>query len=257
MDLLYHYVNDAEWPGIVLRSQNATLPVLGSGDTSYFIVFKLNSWELQKRINGAQAYLNSYPNTLLHSDISAKLDVGAIDVEGGVRVFCYVDGNKVFDFIDTVDPIAPGYMGIVAQGGKSDGIRVRETNQPEASLLGPNTVSSGDPLTLNVRLDQLASSAYDFALHLSYDSDSLEFTGATSLVDGAAVVVWDDDTPGFATLAISAAIAGGDELLQLHFEAKETTGFANVALPSVILTDSSNNEIEAASYSKTIWVEAS
>ncbi|THF73342.1 CBM96 family carbohydrate-binding protein [Cohnella fermenti] len=260
MDLLYHYVDGAEWPGIVLRSQNATLPVLGSGDTSYFIVFKQNTWELQKRINGTQAYLNSYPNTLLQSDISAKLDVGAIDVIGGVRVFCYVDGVKVFDFIDTVDPIPPGYMGIVAQGGKSDGIRVRGTARPEASLQGPNTAGEDEAVALNVRLDNLAtSSVYGFRLDLNYDSDSLDFTDATSLVAGLDASVTYNEEPGSITIIVAAAspvaISGGQEILRLDFETKETAGSTSLAASAFVITDSGNNEIDATAYAKRIWIE--
>lgn len=258
MDLLYHYVNNTEWPGIVLRSQNATLPVLGSGDTSYFIVFKQNTWELQKRINGTQAYLYSYPNTLLKSDITAKVDVGAIDAEGGVRIFCYVDGSKVFDFIDTVNPISAGYMGIVTQGGKSDGIRVRATDGPEVSLQGPNTAIGGEPVTLNVRLDNVTGNVYGFAFGLNYDKDALIFTEATSLVDGTTVLITGDEVPGSATITVTAAspvaIADGDGLIQLHFTAKEMTGFANVTLPGFVITDSGHNEKDATAYPKTIWV---
>ncbi|MDF2924612.1 MAG: carbohydrate-binding cenc domain protein [Paenibacillaceae bacterium] len=125
MDVNYQFIGNGDWPGIVLRSQHPTLPVLGSGDTSYFIIFKQDTWELQKRINGTQVWLKSYPNTPMESGVDVRLDAGAIDVFDGVRIFVYADGERVFDIIDRNSPISAGYMGIVPQGSKSDGIRVR------------------------------------------------------------------------------------------------------------------------------------
>ena len=109
-----------DWTGYALRMQNP-YDMLG---TMYHIVFKQDAIELQKWVNGNRTMLigtiegydpvyGDVENKFYTSDIRHSIKTGAIDVPTGVRLFLYIDGNKVFDVIDADDPITnDGFFGM-------------------------------------------------------------------------------------------------------------------------------------------------
>ena len=109
-----------DWTGYALRMQNPN----GLLETMYHVVFKQDVIELQKWINGNRMMLigsiEGYPsafgdlaNEYYTSDVRHSIKTGAIDVPTGVRLFLYVDGQKVFDVIDADNPITDdGFFGV-------------------------------------------------------------------------------------------------------------------------------------------------
>lgn len=57
-------------------------------------------------IEGFDPVYGDLPNDFFTADEVHSIKIGAIDVPQGVRLFMYVDGNKVFDVIDTDNPIS-------------------------------------------------------------------------------------------------------------------------------------------------------
>ena len=114
------YPDQDDWTGYALRMQDP-YAMLG---TMYHVVFKSNSVELQKWVNGQRTMLigtiegytpvfGDLENEFYTSNVRHSIKTGAIDVPTGVRLFLYVDGNKVFDVIDADDPITnDGFFGI-------------------------------------------------------------------------------------------------------------------------------------------------
>ena len=87
--------------------------------TMYHVVFKQDAIELQKWVNGSRTMLigtiegyapvyGDVENKFYTSDVRHSIKTGAIDVPTGVRLFLYIDGNKIFDVIDADNPIAGG-----------------------------------------------------------------------------------------------------------------------------------------------------
>ena len=107
-----------DWMGYSLRSQDPYV-MLG---TMYHVCINNGSIELQKWINGQRTMLfgtidgftpvyGDLTNDFFTANERHSIKTGAIDVPSGVRIFLYVDGNKVFDIIDTDNPISnDGYF---------------------------------------------------------------------------------------------------------------------------------------------------
>lgn len=107
-----------DWVAISLRNQDPNTSCL-NGNTEYNISFSYNYVEIQKFIGGDRTILygentgfssvyGTMPNNFFDGDVRHSIKIGAINVEEGVRLFMYVDGNKVFDFVDTENPITEG-----------------------------------------------------------------------------------------------------------------------------------------------------
>ncbi len=106
------YADQEDWTGFALRSQD---PYTSLG-TMYHVVIKNDSIELQKWVNGSRTMLfgtisgftpvfGNLDNDYYTSNTRHSIKTGAIDVEAGVRLFLYIDGHKIFDIIDTDNPI--------------------------------------------------------------------------------------------------------------------------------------------------------
>ena len=107
------YADQDDWVGFALRSQDP----YESLDTMYYIGFKNDSIEVQKWVDGQRTMLygtitgytpiyGNIDNTYFESNTRHSIKTGAVDVPGGVRLFMYIDGVKVFDIVDMSDPIA-------------------------------------------------------------------------------------------------------------------------------------------------------
>ncbi|MBO5070832.1 MAG: discoidin domain-containing protein, partial [Roseburia sp.] len=104
-----------DWLGYALNSQDP-YTMLG---TMYHVCFNNGSIELQKWVNGERTMLYGTIEgyTPVYGDLANdfytpnerhSIKTGAVEVPSGVRLFLYVDGNKVFDVIDTDNPISSG-----------------------------------------------------------------------------------------------------------------------------------------------------
>lgn len=106
------YSDQEDWVGFALRSQDP----YESLDTMYYIGFKNNTIEVQKWVDGQRTMLygtiegftpiyGNIENTYFESNTRHSIKTGAITVPNGVRLFMYIDGQKVFDIIDNSNPI--------------------------------------------------------------------------------------------------------------------------------------------------------
>ena len=109
-----------DWLGYALRMQEPSV-VLG---TMYHICFNNSSIEVQKWVRGHRTMLygttdgftpvyGNLPNDFYTANERHSIKTGAIEVSDGVRLFLYIDGNKIFDIVDADDPITEnGYFAI-------------------------------------------------------------------------------------------------------------------------------------------------
>jgi len=111
--------SNTEIAAISLNNQDPTLS-WSDGSTEYMINFGLDVIEVQKFVGGSRtvfygeqadhnAVYGILPNNFLTPDEVHSIKCGAIDTDdGGVRLFLFIDGNLVFDFVDTEDAITGG-----------------------------------------------------------------------------------------------------------------------------------------------------
>ena len=104
-----------DWIGISIRNQDPSISCL-EGNTEYHInissfmieVFKFDKGTrtvLYGDETGFEAVYGEIPNKFLTSEARHSIKMGAVDVDEGVRLFMYVDGNLVFDFVDENSPL--------------------------------------------------------------------------------------------------------------------------------------------------------
>lgn len=107
------YVAEGAWPIVALRQKDPSGPMFATGSNDgYLVVFKKNVIELQRFKNGQQYYFfNDTPNTYITPG-KHRIQFGAMNEESGVRLKLNVDGEQVYDVLDTsADRImAPGYF---------------------------------------------------------------------------------------------------------------------------------------------------
>ncbi len=133
-DMSISLQGNSEIAAISLNNQDPTVDWNG-GSTEYMINFNLDSIEVQKFLGGQrtvyygeQANYNSVygqlPNNFFSPDEVHSIKCGAINTDdGGTRVFLFIDGNMVFDFVDTDQPIRDG--GYFAVYGETQTISLR------------------------------------------------------------------------------------------------------------------------------------
>ena len=125
-DLMIPLDVEKEWVSFVIKNQSPGTMCI-SGGTEYYVGFNTDDVEVQKFVNGERTvffgevdgYDASYgvlPNNFFTPSEFHSIRVGAINVTGGVRFFMFVDGNLVFDFVDSTNPITvDGYFGVYSQ----------------------------------------------------------------------------------------------------------------------------------------------
>lgn len=102
-----------DWAGFAFRVQT---PTQATG-TMYHICINNDSIEVQKWVGGVRTMLygtiegfdpvyGDLANDYFTANERHSIKTGAVDVAQGVRLFMYVDGNKVFDVIDADSPIS-------------------------------------------------------------------------------------------------------------------------------------------------------
>lgn len=255
-NLKYNFLNiPSEWPGVVIRSQSANKPL--NQETTYLVVFKTNVWELQKWVDGKQTMFETFPNTQFNG-AESPVYVGAINVEGGVRILCYVNGVSVFDVIDRKDPIADdGYFGFVSSGQSGD-IQARPLNQPETALLGESDVVVGEDFALNISVFGMSESVFGGEYSIQFDPERFEYLGTfvapeaaaapightAEVLDGELDIHWENSQ--------GMLLPSGDAVLQLAFRAKEAGDNTPFLLKEAIYQSASEQEIRAIPFSKRV-----
>ncbi len=110
---------NSEIAALSLNNQDPTVD-WSNGSTEYMINFNLDTIEVQKFVGGQRTvyygeqadHVSMYgtlPNNFFTPGEVHSIKTGAINTDdGGVRLFLYIDGNLVFDFVDTDEPIRDG-----------------------------------------------------------------------------------------------------------------------------------------------------
>ncbi len=124
---------DAEsgWPSLVLRSAQPNKDFTSSTNALYMFSFKPDVIELHRFNGGVRTVvygnINGYtsiggaaiPNNFLPAHELHRVQVGAVNEGGGVRLILNIDGENLIYFLDT-EPnriTAPGYFGVYARTG--------------------------------------------------------------------------------------------------------------------------------------------
>lgn len=88
------------WGGFGLKGLSKDT-VAWSGNYSYLVVFKEKQFELQRFSNAGNKFLAIVDNNgIVKSDQECNVTFGAVEVEGGVQLFMYIDGKLVFNCFD-------------------------------------------------------------------------------------------------------------------------------------------------------------
>ncbi|WP_141504065.1 right-handed parallel beta-helix repeat-containing protein [Paenibacillus luteus] len=118
------------WPSITLRNQSATASGIGGDSASYIVVIRPEAIELHRFNQGVRTvfygnldgytslYGDEIPNTVFDYSRDNHVQVGAINTEDGVRLIMNVNGQNVFDCIDS-EPgriVSEGYFGTYQAG---------------------------------------------------------------------------------------------------------------------------------------------
>ncbi|MDQ1914102.1 Ig-like domain-containing protein [Paenibacillus sp. GD4] len=102
-----------------------------SNGSSYLVTISSGALELQRFNEGARTVIygniaghtsiggDAVPNTMLPLGEEHRVQLGSFEEAGGVRLIMKVDGNEVFNFLDTTAKAlkGPGYFGLVSRTG--------------------------------------------------------------------------------------------------------------------------------------------
>jgi|GEM_PF-1810978 len=248
-DMTYTFVGGGEYPGFLLRSQRSDNAVMWNGDTDYLLIFKQDSWEVQKWVNSSQPeILATYPNTLLtESGQLYRVTVGAVDTPIGVRLLFYVNGQKGFDMIDRNDPLeADGYFGAISIGDTGN-LYLKGLDVPNLDLRAPYAATAGEPFTVGIGLSSLGQSALsevgEWQATLHYDDNVLRYDNAAVSADGVQIASIDTSVDGRIVLSIADTTGGGmtsdGKLLDLTFTPVGGLGVATITMDDVAFTGAS------------------
>jgi hypothetical protein len=113
------YTDRKDWMQISFRNQDPYITCTAPGGAEYNIGFNYDNIEVQKFVDGKRTVLygaisgftsifGTIPNNFVDADVRHSITVGAIDTDAGVRLFMFVDGNLIFDIIDSDNPITSG-----------------------------------------------------------------------------------------------------------------------------------------------------
>ncbi|MBQ3022949.1 MAG: right-handed parallel beta-helix repeat-containing protein [Clostridia bacterium] len=127
-------INYKGWTGLSFKQSDTSMISYKAALKNYLIVIKENQIEFQK-YNPAAAktgIITTYPNDYIKEDTWVDIEMGAVDVPGGVNVFLKVNGNMVFSEFDTDTPnFGDGYF-VVYPG--SEGAKVQLKQMPAADI---------------------------------------------------------------------------------------------------------------------------
>ncbi len=125
VDVQIDVQGNSEIAAISLNNQDPTVS-WSDGSTEYMINFNLDNIEIQKFVGGSRTVFygeqanftsvyGTLPNHFFTPGEVHSIKCGAIDTDEGTRLFMFIDGNLVFDFIDTDEPISGGgYFAVYA-----------------------------------------------------------------------------------------------------------------------------------------------
>ena len=95
----FDFAEGSAWGGFVLNSSSYASPVW-SGGKGYLVVIKHDQIELQRWGKNGQKFLAVIKNDFVKDKTAANISAGAVNVNGGVNIFMFVDGVCVLNCFD-------------------------------------------------------------------------------------------------------------------------------------------------------------
>jgi uncharacterized protein YjdB len=137
-----------------------------SVDENYVIVVSSGGIELHRFNTGTRTVIygnltgytslagDAVPNTMLPFNQKKRVQLGSFDEEGGVRLILKVDGQEIFNYLDTASDAIPGagYLGVIARTGS---ITLSDAGGVQAEtagfvLHGPSVMTAGESRAVDV-----------------------------------------------------------------------------------------------------------
>lgn len=239
------------WPSIMFRSQS---PVKGIDDTTYILTIKPDVLELQRFNGGARTVIfgsiagspslggPALPNTMLPYNQRHRIQLGAVNEAGGVRLLVFANGQKVFDYLDTDSNAirGAGYLGVYARSGS---ITLEQNGLPDLYLDAPHSVTVGDAFQVQAGLRHVAGSLQGGAagvdFRLCYDGNALDWLGYEGAETVSAQVYSPE--PGLLDIHMEAkdaqGIRGDGDWLKLSFAGLQASGGTRFEVLEPLMTD--------------------
>ncbi|MDF2937156.1 MAG: hypothetical protein K0Q90_2529, partial [Paenibacillaceae bacterium] len=137
-----------------------------SGDDNYVVVISSGGIELHRFNTGARTVIygnlagytslagDAVPNTMLPFNQQKRVQLGTFEEEGGVRLILKVDGQEIFNYLDTASNAirGAGYLGVIARSGS---ITLSDAGGAQAKtagfvLHGPSVIKAGESQALDI-----------------------------------------------------------------------------------------------------------
>ena len=96
----FDFAEGSAWGGFVLNSSSYSSPIWGGG-RGYLVVIKQDQIELQRWGKNGQKFLAVIKNDFVKDKTAANISAGAVNVNGGVNIFMFVDGVCVLNCFDS------------------------------------------------------------------------------------------------------------------------------------------------------------
>lgn len=239
------------WPSIMFRDQS---PTKGIDDTTYILTIKSDVLELQRFNEGVRTVIYgsiagspslagpALPNTMLPYNQSHRLQIGAVNEAGGVRLIVVANGQTLFNYLDTDSKAlrGAGYFGVYARSGS---ITLEQSGVPELYLNTPHSVTQGDKVEANLGLSHVADSLHQevkaLDLQLNFDQNTFRWLGYDEAESVTAQVYASE--PGKLSIHLEAVAGEGiradGDLLKLNFAALEPNEGTRLQLSDPVMTD--------------------
>lgn len=94
------------WSAIVLRSDTTKNTEVWTSGHSYVIIVRPKFLEVQKYMN-SKGTIGGYPCDI-PDGTPVNMKIGAVNVEGGVQLICYINGKQIFNIFDNSNYIPDG-----------------------------------------------------------------------------------------------------------------------------------------------------
>ncbi len=98
----FNFDGGKAWGGFILNSSSYTSAIWGGG-RGYLVVVKESQIELQKYSKEGQRFVSIVKNDYIKDNTPANISAGAVNVNGGVNIFMFVDGKCVFNWFDAAE----------------------------------------------------------------------------------------------------------------------------------------------------------
>ncbi len=112
---------ESTWGGFAVRCTTYGAPIWSKNNKGYLVVVKESQIELQRYSKSGAKFLVIIPNEYIKDGVAHNISAGAVNADGGVNVFLFVDGKCAINYFDTDDEaVTTGeYYNIYATKGSS------------------------------------------------------------------------------------------------------------------------------------------